>query len=124
MLVSHPSVCCGTALRSPSPQLFYRTGRLRVVISTANLVDYDWRDIENASRFRSIFVAGNENANLLMTRQTVWVQDIPKLPSPVAADPKQENFASAMVRVLHGVNVAPALANFLSNDVRYLNHVS
>ncbi|KAI0712722.1 tyrosyl-DNA phosphodiesterase-domain-containing protein [Cerioporus squamosus] len=62
-------------------KLFYRTGRLRVVISTANLIEYDWRDIEN----------------------TVWVQD-------------KEDFASAMVRVLHGVNVAPALANFLSND--------
>ncbi len=52
--------------------------------------------------------------------QTVWVQDVPKLPSPVAADPKKEDFASAMVRVLHGVNVAPALVNFLSNDVRSL----
>ena len=27
--------------------LFYKSGRLRLVISTANLVDYDWRDIEN-----------------------------------------------------------------------------
>ncbi|KAM5541013.1 hypothetical protein V8D89_005324 [Ganoderma adspersum] len=74
--------------------LFFRTGRLRIVISTANLVDYDWRDIEN----------------------TVWVQDVPKRPSPVAADPKVEDFASAMVRVLHGVNVAPALVNFLKNE--------
>ncbi|TFK84746.1 phospholipase D/nuclease [Polyporus arcularius HHB13444] len=74
--------------------LFYKTGRLRVVISTANVIEYDWRDIEN----------------------TVWVQDVPKLPSPIVADPKKEDFASAMVRVLHGVNVAPALVNFLSND--------
>ncbi|PIL25677.1 hypothetical protein GSI_11427 [Ganoderma sinense ZZ0214-1] len=71
--------------------LFFHTGRLRVVISTANLVDYDWRNIEN----------------------TVWVQDVP---SPVAANPKVEDFASAMVRVLHGVNVAPALVNFLKNE--------
>lgn len=28
-------------------QLFYKTGRLRVVISTANLISYDWRDMEN-----------------------------------------------------------------------------
>ena len=36
-------------------QLFYKTGRLRVVISTANLIDYDWRDMENVkSRLRSI----------------------------------------------------------------------
>lgn len=30
-------------------QIFYKTGRLRVVISTANLIDIDWRDIENVS---------------------------------------------------------------------------
>ena len=31
----------------PRVQLFYRTGRLRIVISTANFVEYDWRDMEN-----------------------------------------------------------------------------
>ncbi|KAI0743057.1 tyrosyl-DNA phosphodiesterase-domain-containing protein [Daedaleopsis nitida] len=74
--------------------LFYKTGRLRIMISTANLVDYDWRDIEN----------------------TVWVQDVPKLPAPVVADPKTEDFSSSMIRVLHAVNVAPALVNLLKND--------
>lgn len=29
--------------------IFYSTGRLRIMISTANLIDYDWRDIENVS---------------------------------------------------------------------------
>jgi tyrosyl-DNA phosphodiesterase 1 len=29
--------------------LFYTTGRMRLVVTTANLVDYDWRDIENVS---------------------------------------------------------------------------
>jgi len=28
-------------------QIFYKTGRVRVVISTANMVDYDWNWIEN-----------------------------------------------------------------------------
>lgn len=28
-------------------KLFYKTGRLRVVVSTANLIAFDWRDIEN-----------------------------------------------------------------------------
>ncbi|EJF61409.1 phospholipase D/nuclease [Dichomitus squalens LYAD-421 SS1] len=74
--------------------LFFRTGRLRIVVSTANLVEYDWRDIEN----------------------TVWVQDVPKRPSPEPADPKVEDFASALVRMLHGVNVAPALVNHLKNE--------
>ena len=30
-------------------KIFYKTGRLRVVISTANIIDIDWRDIENVS---------------------------------------------------------------------------
>ncbi|KAH9851198.1 phospholipase D/nuclease [Lenzites betulinus] len=74
--------------------LFYRDGRLRVVVSTANLVEYDWRDIENS----------------------VWVQDIPKLASPVTPPAKTEDFSSAIVRVLHALNVAPALINLLRND--------
>ncbi|OJT09751.1 Tyrosyl-DNA phosphodiesterase 1 [Trametes pubescens] len=74
--------------------LFYKDGRLRVVVSTANLVEYDWRDIENS----------------------VWVQDIPKRPSPVNHPANTEDFASAMVRVLHALNVAPALINMLRND--------
>ncbi|KAI9058657.1 phospholipase D/nuclease [Trametes sanguinea] len=76
--------------------LFYKTGRLRVVVSTANLVDYDWRDIENS----------------------VWVQDIPKRPEPIAPPAKsdKEDFPTAMVRVLHALNVAPALVNMLRND--------
>ncbi|KAI0673243.1 phospholipase D/nuclease [Trametes maxima] len=74
--------------------LFYKTGRLRVVVSTANLIEYDWRDIENS----------------------VWVQDVPKRPSPVSLPSDTEDFASTMVRVLHALNVAPALVNFLRND--------
>ncbi|KAI8996303.1 tyrosyl-DNA phosphodiesterase-domain-containing protein [Trametes punicea] len=79
--------------------LFYKSGRLRVVVSTANLVEYDWRDIEN----------------------TVWVQDIPKHPEPVPP-PKldKEDFASVMVRVLHALNVAPALINMLRNEHPHL----
>ncbi|KAI0633159.1 phospholipase D/nuclease [Trametes polyzona] len=74
--------------------LFYKDGRLRVVISTANLIGYDWRDIENS----------------------VWVQDIPKRPAPVKPPANTEDFASAIVRVLHSLNVAPALANMLRTD--------
>jgi hypothetical protein len=31
-------------------QLFYKTGLMRVVIASANLVSYDWEFIENVSR--------------------------------------------------------------------------
>ncbi|SJL01230.1 uncharacterized protein ARMOST_04548 [Armillaria ostoyae] len=67
--------------------IFYKTGRLRVVISTANLVPFDYRDIENV----------------------VWLQDIPPRGTPIANDPKADDFPATMQRVLHGVNVRRAL---------------
>ncbi|KAF9449699.1 phospholipase D/nuclease [Macrolepiota fuliginosa MF-IS2] len=72
--------------------LFYKTGRLRVVISTANLISYDWRDMENS----------------------VWVQDLPLRSRPIPHDPKvNDDFPSIMQRVLHAVNVLPALKTLL-----------
>ncbi|KAL6303385.1 phospholipase D/nuclease [Sparassis latifolia] len=73
--------------------LFYKCHRLRVVVSTANLIEIDWRDIEN----------------------TIWLQDIPPRPAPVAHDSKAEDFPTAMTRVLRAVNVAPALISQLRN---------
>ncbi|KAF8498085.1 phospholipase D/nuclease [Russula emetica] len=72
--------------------LFYRTGRLRVVVSTANLMDHDWRDIEN----------------------TVWVQDVPRRPSPIPHQPKSDDFPSTLESVLDAINVAPAIASLVS----------
>ncbi|EKM52233.1 uncharacterized protein PHACADRAFT_148739 [Phanerochaete carnosa HHB-10118-sp] len=73
--------------------LFYRTSRLRMVISTANFIEYDWRDIENS----------------------VWLQDVPPRPSPIAHDSKANDFPMAFMRVLRGVNVAPALLTLTKN---------
>ncbi|KAK7445706.1 hypothetical protein VKT23_014702 [Stygiomarasmius scandens] len=70
--------------------IFYKSGRLRVAVTTANLVDYDWRDIENAA----------------------WVQDIAALTSSSHAksDTKSlESFQHVFKRVLDGLNVQPAL---------------
>ncbi|KAG7442445.1 phospholipase D/nuclease [Guyanagaster necrorhizus] len=67
--------------------IFYKTGRLRMVISTANLVPFDYRDIENV----------------------VWLQDIPPRGTPIVSDPKADDFPATMQRVLHGVNVRQAL---------------
>ncbi|GJE97021.1 tyrosyl-DNA phosphodiesterase [Phanerochaete sordida] len=67
--------------------LFYKTGRLRVVVSTANVIEYDWRDVENS----------------------VWLQDVPLRATPITHDSKAHDFPAAFMRVLHGVNVAPAL---------------
>ncbi|TFY63635.1 hypothetical protein EVJ58_g3136 [Rhodofomes roseus] len=74
--------------------LFYKTGRLRIVVSTANMIEYDWRDIEN----------------------TAWVQDVPKRPSPIAHDSKVDDFPAAFSRVLRALNVGPALTSHVNND--------
>lgn len=76
--------------------LFYKSGRLRIVIPTANFEPYDWRDIENS----------------------VWLQDVPlrtgSAPPPARAGTstsgvKTEGFAERLERVLKALNVAPAL---------------
>src|SRR6266702_2647029 len=59
-------------------------------------MDHDWRDIEN----------------------TVWVQDVPRRPSPIPHEPKADDFPSVLERVLHAINVAPAITNLVSTDVR------
>ncbi|TCD60766.1 hypothetical protein EIP91_009535 [Steccherinum ochraceum] len=74
--------------------LFYKTGRLRVVVSTANLIHYDWKDIEN----------------------TVWVQDFPLRSSPIPHDSKATDFPATLTRILRSVNVVPALLSMVKND--------
>ncbi|KIO27808.1 hypothetical protein M407DRAFT_72614 [Tulasnella calospora MUT 4182] len=74
--------------------VFYATGRLRIMISTANFVDYDWRDIEN----------------------TAWVQDIPLRPKPIEHDPKADDFPAQFQHVLTKLNFAPALQSHLKGD--------
>ncbi|KAG8826153.1 hypothetical protein FRC17_008354 [Serendipita sp. 399] len=72
--------------------LFYKGGRLRIAIPTANLIDYDWRDIEN----------------------TAWVQDFPPLNRPVIGrDGNASSFASTLQMVLTKLNVPNALAAML-----------
>ncbi|KAF9078207.1 tyrosyl-DNA phosphodiesterase-domain-containing protein [Rhodocollybia butyracea] len=79
--------------------IFYKTGRLRVVVSTANLVPYDWRDIENAA----------------------WLQDIPPLSKPVTFDKEdKESFQYIMKTVLDNVNVKPALSIMVQQEHRDL----
>ncbi|KAG6828194.1 hypothetical protein H0H92_008813 [Tricholoma furcatifolium] len=68
--------------------LFYKTGRLRVVVSTANLIAYDYRDMEN----------------------TVWLQDIPLRAKPIPHDPRSpQDFPTVLQGVLRSVHVQPAL---------------
>ncbi|KAL1732021.1 hypothetical protein EV714DRAFT_248198 [Schizophyllum commune] len=76
-------------------KLFYKTGRLRVYIPTANLVQYDYRDIENFA----------------------WLQDIPRRPFHKAEPkPNPEDFPSIMQRVLEALNIRPALQAMIMQD--------
>ncbi|KAI0056848.1 phospholipase D/nuclease, partial [Artomyces pyxidatus] len=75
-------------------KIFYKSGRLRIAVSTANLVEIDWRDIEN----------------------TVWVQDVPRRSSPIAHDSKASDFPATFEYVLKSLNVEPALMSLVQND--------
>ncbi|TEB20188.1 phospholipase D/nuclease [Coprinellus micaceus] len=74
--------------------LFYKTGRLRIVISTANLIAYDWRDMENS----------------------VWLQDVPARQTPIRHDPKADDFPATLQHMLHSINVAPALKAMINDN--------
>lgn len=82
--------------------VLYRTGRLRVVVSTANLVDYDYRDIENS----------------------VWLQDIPRSTKPPKVpaqskkkekSPLEEDFPTTLCRTLESLKISRALELLLSD---------
>ncbi|KAI6134262.1 tyrosyl-DNA phosphodiesterase I [Pisolithus croceorrhizus] len=75
--------------------IFYETGRLRVVISTANLVGQEWREFENV----------------------VWLQDIPPRPPSSFRDHTiADDFPSIMQYVLRSMNVGHALTNMLRRE--------
>ncbi|KLO16637.1 phospholipase D/nuclease [Schizopora paradoxa] len=74
--------------------IFYKDGRLRVAIPTANFVDYDWRDIENSA----------------------WVQDIPLRQTAIRHDAKATDFPATLQRVLHQLNVPAALNEHINGN--------
>ncbi|KZS89546.1 phospholipase D/nuclease [Sistotremastrum niveocremeum HHB9708] len=74
--------------------LFYKSGRLRIALPTANFVPYDWRDIEN----------------------TVWVQDIPPKKNPQGHSARASDFSSILQRVLIALQVRQALRAHIVGD--------
>jgi len=69
-----------------------------VVLPTANLVDYDWRDIEN----------------------TVFVQDLPLIPDPASHDPQSHDFPTYLWGVLKSLNVPAGLLNLVNTGYHEL----
>lgn len=95
-------------------QLFYKTGRLRIVISTANLIAYDWRDMEN------VLFPSLHSTLTLIAAQSVWLQDIPLRSKPIDNRKVTDDFPAILQRTLHAVNVRPALAAMISDNVTTL----
>lgn len=56
-------------------------------------------------------------APTLTLPQSVWVQDVPLRAKPIPNDSKATDFPAAFIRVLRGLNVAPALINLINNGV-------
>ncbi|KAJ7780085.1 tyrosyl-DNA phosphodiesterase-domain-containing protein [Mycena maculata] len=82
--------------------LFYKTGRLRVVISTANLIPLDWNHLENHVFIQDISLNGSSGV----------IGNIPfaenaKLSSSKAKP--EESFVMVLESVLKATNVGPAL---------------
>ncbi|KDQ19959.1 hypothetical protein BOTBODRAFT_152571 [Botryobasidium botryosum FD-172 SS1] len=77
--------------------LFYKSGNLRVVVTTANFVDYDWRDIENSA----------------------WVQDVPLATTPavISKSTPMHSFPKTLITVLQSLNVKAGLASHVASGV-------
>ncbi|KAJ7247370.1 tyrosyl-DNA phosphodiesterase I [Mycena rebaudengoi] len=84
--------------------LFYKSGRLRVVVSTANLLALDWTHLEN-----SVFI---QDFSLRSTSTTLGRNPTAARTSKTAsgAAKPEERFETLLESVLVATNVAPALA--------------
>lgn len=76
--------------------LFYKSGRLRIAITTANLVPLDWRDIEN----------------------TAWVQDIPLRAARIPRDSRAQDFPSHLEKALSALDIQSGLDSFRTTEHR------
>ncbi|KAJ6568428.1 tyrosyl-DNA phosphodiesterase-domain-containing protein [Mycena vulgaris] len=81
--------------------LFYKSGRVRVVISTANLIPVDWEHLENAVFIQD--VALNSSSSVFGTSLTDQTKKSSSEAKPEAG------FATILGSVLKATNVGPAL---------------
>ncbi|KIJ27246.1 hypothetical protein M422DRAFT_236189 [Sphaerobolus stellatus SS14] len=75
------------AMRIKLLLLCYKSGRLTIAIPTANFAEWDWKDIENS----------------------VWLQDIPKRPSPIPHDRKADDFPALLIRTSDALYISAGL---------------
>ncbi|KAJ7330426.1 tyrosyl-DNA phosphodiesterase-domain-containing protein [Mycena albidolilacea] len=92
-----PKVGTGGCFHMKYMFLFYKSGRLRVVVSTANLVSLDWEHLENMVFIQDVFlgsssgVVGNDSE------------------SSAGKTKQSTSFATLLETVLKATNVGPAL---------------
>ncbi|KAJ7498156.1 tyrosyl-DNA phosphodiesterase-domain-containing protein [Mycena galericulata] len=96
--------------------LFYKSGRLRVVISTANLIPLDWSHLENHVFIQD--VALNSLSHVLGADTS-----IEKLKHITSNAKPEESFTAVLESVLKATNVEPALENLKQRNELPLNSI-
>ncbi|KAJ7173422.1 tyrosyl-DNA phosphodiesterase-domain-containing protein [Mycena filopes] len=88
-----PKVRTGGCFHMKYMILCYKSGRLRVVISTANLLELDWEHLENAVFIQDVVPSSSSNV----------------LGSKKESAETQHRFATLLEDVLRATNIGPAL---------------
>ncbi|KAF7371136.1 hypothetical protein MSAN_00748900 [Mycena sanguinolenta] len=99
-----PRVGTGGCFHMKYMFLFYKSGRLRVVISTANLVSIDWAYLENTVFIQDVFLRSSAGV-LGGTSQS----SAGKTEQSTNMSKPGEGFAMLLETVLKATNVGPAL---------------
>ncbi|KAJ7498142.1 tyrosyl-DNA phosphodiesterase-domain-containing protein [Mycena galericulata] len=111
-----PKLGQGVCMHMKYMLLFYKSGRLRVVISTANLIPLDWSHLENHVFIQD--VALNSLSHVLGTDTS-----IKKLKHITINAKPEESFAAVLESVLKATNVEPALENLKQRNELPLNSI-
>ncbi|KAJ7483429.1 tyrosyl-DNA phosphodiesterase-domain-containing protein [Mycena latifolia] len=100
-----PKLGTGGCMHMKYMVLFYKSGRLRVVISTANLISIDWGHLENAVFIQDVYL----NSSSSTTGTKLSAENPTQSTSGTKAE---EGFAKILENVLKATNVGPALEHF------------
>lgn len=94
-------------------QIFYKTGRLRVVVMSANLVPYDWDWIENVRR-------ESTGGHILTRLQSIFIQDFlpAKTPAPLDSQRTQDDLPLQFSRLFIHLKLHKALRFLIEHHQR------